>query len=110
MWSNDLILFCSTLLLSIGVIAAMLVFYLSIKQGPGFGQRVEKDAPPRNGFDIRPLSPRLRRLRADYVREVHLRPRAVSHRRERIDSARRLVARLPYFRDAAVVQEQHELR
>jgi hypothetical protein len=108
MWSDDLILFCSAVLLSIGAVAAMLVFYLSIKTERAF-RRADKDAPRGKGFDIDPLSPRLRSLRADYVKEVHLRTHCTSRRRELIASARRFVAQLPYFRDATEAQERHHL-
>lgn len=104
MWSDDLILFCSAILLSIGAVAAMLVFYLSIKFERTL-RRDNEEAPPGRGFDIAPLSPRLRRVRADYVSEVHLRPHTVSHRQELIASARRLIARLPYFHGAATAHE-----
>jgi len=66
-------------------------------------------APPTqytgSAFDASPLSPRIARVRQDYLTALHARPHPMFHPKALLDAARESIARLPYFCRS---QEDHD--
>jgi len=63
---------------------------------------------PGHGMDVRPIIPRLSRLRADYLAEVRSHSPRTGYHRVLICSARRFVGRLPFFQRRTVETSHYE--
>jgi hypothetical protein len=61
--------------------------------------------PPGHGIDVSPIAPHLQHVREDHAAALQMVPRPVSHRAGLVAASRRLLASLPFFRDAKAEPE-----
>ena len=97
MSSDDLLLFATVALVLVGIVAAVLASYLYLKNVPPFGERRQPPQRTGTGFETGAISPRIQRVRQDYLLALHCRPHPLFHSRALLDAARESIGRLSYF-------------
>lgn len=76
----------------------ILLGYLYVRRRQQASSRPAERQWPGHGIVVTGISERVQRVRHDYISELNPRPNHISQRMNLLESARRVVARLPYFR------------
>jgi hypothetical protein len=71
-------------------------------------KRVGDSDPRGHGIDVSAITPHVQQVRQDYVAALQTAPRLISHRAGLVAASRRLLANLPFFRDAKVEPEHRQ--
>jgi hypothetical protein len=97
MWSEEAILIGTAAFIVIAGLSAGGAVYLFLRNGLRFHKRTAPPCPPSPGFDTSSVSPRLERVRLDYVAALHSHPHPAFHARGLLVAARRSISCFHYF-------------
>jgi len=101
MWSEEAILLGTVSFLVVAAIASGAAVYLYSKYPPRYRKRISQPQQPSRGFDASSISPRLERVRQDYVAALHHHPHPGFHARGLVGAVRRSIRGFGYFQARA---------
>jgi len=69
-------------------------------------RRRRKSETPSHGIDVSALTPKIQRVRQDYVATLHSSPRPASHKTGLVAASRRIIASLAFFQAGDAEREK----